>query len=766
MALILALIFLAALVAPFLHARLKSRCALFLALVPAGACAWFARRTSAAAEGEGVRELWTWFPSFGITVSLHLDGLSLLFALLITGIGTLVVIYAKGYLEEDPKQGRFYALLFLFMGSMLGLVLAGDLILLFVFWELTTLSSYLLIGYEHESRASREAARKALLVTAAGGLAFLAGIILLGQVVGSYDVAAATGNGDLVRGSDLYLPILVLVLIGAFTKSAQFPFHFWLPAAMAAPTPVSAYLHSATMVKAGVYLLARLHPALGTTEAWTGALASFGGVTMLMSAGLALVQNDLKRILAWSTVSVLGTLVLLLAFATHEATVAALVLLVAHSFYKGGLFLVAGAVDHATGTRDIARLGGLRGKLPVLTCAAVLCCLSLAGIFFFGYIGKETYYTAVLGSSPRPSLVLGAALLTNSLLFATAVLVGWRPFFGRKIPPPEDVHGEPPTLWIGPLVLGLLGAAAGLAPGWVGSVFIAPAAGAVLRGPQTVNLELWHGFTPEVGLSLATVAVGLTAYAARDRLAQLRLKLAPLASYGPAGWYEGALSSLVAFARFQTRVLQNGFLIRYMQVVLCFVTAIVLYAFVTRSGFALPAAAISIRPLEAMVVFLMLASLVPVLWFRSRLAVVAGLGVVGYSVSVIFLLFGAPDLAITLVTIETLSVILFVLVLFRMPELARASAPWQKVRDAVISIAVGGTMSAVVMAVLATPMQPKISSFYAAQSVPAAKGRNVVNVILVDFRALDTLGEITVLGSAAIGVFALLKLCLSTRNAE
>jgi multicomponent Na+:H+ antiporter subunit A len=393
----------AALAAPWLHRVTRGATAPLLALLPASLLIYFASFAGRIAKGERVTVSYAWAPNLGVNLSFALDGLSLLFALLICGIGALVVIYAGGYLAGHHQLGRFYAFLLLFMASMLGLVLADNLLLLFVFWELTSISSFLLIGFDHEQEASRAAALQALLVTGGGGLALFAGMILLGLAGDSFELSTLLARGDMVRGDTRYLPILLLVVAGAFTKSAQVPFHFWLPGAMAAPTPVSAYLHSATMVKAGVYLLARLSPILGETATWTAIVAPVGAITMLLGGVIALYQTDLKRILAYSTISALGTLVLLLGLGTAAAITAAIVFLFAHALYKGALFMVAGALDHETGTRDVEQLGGLRRAMPVTAVVAALAAVSLAG---FGpvvsFIGKELLLEAVLaGGSAR-----------------------------------------------------------------------------------------------------------------------------------------------------------------------------------------------------------------------------------------------------------------------------------------------------------------------------------------------------------------------------
>ncbi|HEU5462661.1 MAG TPA: proton-conducting transporter membrane subunit, partial [Candidatus Binatia bacterium] len=425
--------FVVAIFAPWVYRFTGDARGWLFALVPAGLTIYFANFVPAISAGEVMTFSHEWSPSLGLTLSFLVDGLSLLFALLISGIGALILIYAGSYLAGHPHLGRFYAFILLFMASMLGLVLCDNLLVLFVFWELTSISSYFLIGFDHEREAARAAALQALLVTGGGSLALLAGILLLGLAGGSLEVSALLANAEVVRASNLYVPIVLLVLAGAFTKSAQVPFHFWLPGAMEAPTPVSAYLHSATMVKAGVYLLARLSPVLGGTELWLHTLSAVGAVTMVTGAYLALRQTDLKLILAYLTVSALGILILFLGIGTTQAIAAAMVFLLAHALYKGALFLVAGIVDHETGTRDVNKLGGLRSAMPITAMAAGLAALSLAALPpTLGFIGKEMLLEATLAANGAGPILTVALVLASIIFVATAGIVGVRPFFGKK----------------------------------------------------------------------------------------------------------------------------------------------------------------------------------------------------------------------------------------------------------------------------------------------------------------------------------------------
>jgi multicomponent Na+:H+ antiporter subunit A len=483
-----------------------------LALLPAGIAFYLAfRYFGPITAGETIVVSYAWVPSLDVSLSFYLDGLALTFALLISGIGALVLIYAGYYLVKYPQINHFYLYILLFMAAMLGVVLASNLITLFLFWELTSLSSYLLIGFHYNKEASRAAALQALLVTGGGGLALLAGFILLGLAGGSFELTALLDQGEALRGHGLYGPALALILLGAFTKSAQFPFHFWLPGAMEAPTPVSAYLHSATMVKAGVYLLARLSPILAGTAAWTTTVTAVGAITMLVGAIIALQHSDLKRILAYSTVSALGTLVMLLGIGGKVAVEAAMIFLVVHSLYKGTLFLAAGILDHQTGTRDVNVLGGLGRAMPITAVAVLLASLSMSGLPpALGFLSKELLYEATLALGAYAAPLTGAALLANGVMVAVAAGLFLKPFTGPRGATPRQPGGEAAVaLWLGPALLGglglLLGVLVGFWPYQMSALLAAPQVTAVLGEATSVKLALWHGFTPMLALSGATL---------------------------------------------------------------------------------------------------------------------------------------------------------------------------------------------------------------------------------------------------------------------
>jgi multicomponent Na+:H+ antiporter subunit A len=752
------LLLLSALVAPVLARLAGRRAGVLLAVVPGLLCANFARFVEPIAAGQAFEEAWPWVPALGVRLAFRLDGLALLFALLVTGIGALVLVYGASYLKGDVRLPRFFAAMLFFMAAMLGLVLADDALALFVFWELTGVSSYLLIGFDHEQEQARRAALQALFVTGGGGLALLVGLLLIGQIAGTLQLSALAAQAAAIQAHAYYLPALLLVLLGAFTKSAQFPFHFWLPGAMAAPSPVSAYLHSATMVKAGIYLLARLNPALGGTEAWHTLVILVGSVTLVTGAVLAYGQTDLKRLLAFTTVSALGTLTVLVGLSTEASCQAAMVFLLVHALYKAALFLGVGTLDHAAGTRDVGRLGGLARAMPLTACAVAASALSMAGLPpLLGFLAKELFYEAKLQAPRLGTWVTLTSFVGGACVAAAAAFVGWRPFFARARDELRTAHEGPPALWLGPVLLAAASVVLGLFPDRLALPIVQPAASAMHGAPTEIVLGSWAGFSPAFVQSLLLLALGALLHIVHERALAWLAPLRGLAAWGPARAYDALLAGTLLLAKTQTRVLQNGVLGRYLLVTIGTLVTLGGFALVTRVG------APVVRPDaltlgEALVALAIVVGAVAVVRARTLLFAVAALGVVGYGVAVIFLLFGGPDLALTQFAIETLSVLLFVLVLRRLPRLRRLSPVHERVRDGLVAGAGGLFVTALVLAVTATPAQTPLRDYFAAASLALANGRNVVNVILVDFRGFDTLGEITVLASAAIGVLALLRL--------
>jgi multicomponent Na+:H+ antiporter subunit A len=749
--------FAASIVAPWVYWINGRAAGWLLAAVPFGLTMYFALFIAATASGNVFSLSYDWAPSLGIKFSFLLDGLSLLFAILISGVGALVVIYSAVYLAGHPYLGRFYAYILMFMGSMLGLVLADNLITLFVFWELTSLSSYLLIGFDHDQETTRAAALQALLVTSGGGLALLAGFLLIGDIAGSMELSSLLRSGDVIRAHPLYAWVVLLVCVGAFTKSAQVPFHFWLPNAMVAPTPVSAYLHSATMVKAGVYLLARLTPILGGTETWMIALMTAGATTMIVGAFLALRQTDLKLILAYLTVSALGILVLFIGLGTSEAIVAAIVFLLGHALYKGALFLVVGIVDHETGTRNARELGGLRSAMPVTAIIAAFAALSLAALPpAFGFIGKELLLDAALGAEAGAGLLTLALLLASIVFVAAAGIVAIRPFFGKKSETSKRAHEAPPGLWLPPMLLACFGILFGIMPSLVDGPILRSAVQAISRKSVTVDLALWHGFNLPLALSVLSLACGAALYAAR-RHAHAAARLQITSAWGPQQWYNHVLAGMNHVAQRQTRLLQSGYLRFYLLIIVAATVALAVVKLFSAIGSIDVTSDLDLRFYEWIVAGLIPAAALTAIMSRSRLGAVAALGVVGYSVGFIFVLFSAPDLAMTQFMVETLTVILFVLVFYHLPRFSAFSTQMELFRDAVTALAFGALITIIVSIGAGIQLYPKISDYFIENSLPLAHGRNVVNAILVDFRGFDTFGEITVLAVAAVGVYALLK---------
>jgi len=764
-----------AVIAPWLNRIARGATGWIIALLPLGLVIYFATLIGPIVNGKVITESHAWVPTLDINLSFYVDGLSLLFALIITGVGMLIVIYGSGYLAGHPQIGRFYAYLLMFMASMLGVVLADNVITLFIFWELTSVSSFLLIGYYHEKADSRAAALQALLVTGIGGLALLAGLVLMGRVTGTWEISELLNQGEILRNHPLYWLILTLILAGAFTKSAQFPFHFWLPGAMAAPAPVSAYLHSATMVKAGIYLIARLSPALGGTEMWLYTVTGFGTVTMVLAAYIAWQETDLKRILAYSTVSALGTLMMLLGLGDHIAVEAAIVYLIVHSLYKGSLFMVVGAVDHESGTRFITELGGLRRAMPLIAIAAGLAALSMSGIpLFFGFIGKELIYEATLEAhllSYWAYIITGAAVVANALTIVAAGLVAIKPFFGQQVETPEQPHRAPLSMWLGPMILAGLGLVFGLissdAIKTALPLNIDDAVSAVVSGilAKSTHVSL-HLFPSEISiiviLSVITIAGGVGFYLLRDTLYRFIRPLNIITKWGPERWYDWILDGMMMVARLQTRVLQSGYLRYYLLIIILMTVGLAGTTLVTQSkiGLEIFRQIPNVRVYELFIYITIVAAIVVTVTTSSRLTAVAALGVVGYGMALIFTLFGAPDLAMTQFSIETLSVILLVLVLYKLPRFSVFSSTKQHLRDVIVALAGGSLMTVLILIVTALDSQSRLTPYFAENSLALARGHNVVNVILVDFRGFDTMGEITVLGIAALGVYGLLKLRL------
>lgn len=755
-----------ALAAPLLHRYLRDYTGYVLALLPLSIFTYFLSFFQVITEGGIIRTSTPWFSGLGINLSFFLDGLSYLFVLLITGMGTFIVLYAGGYLKGHKFLGRFYLSLLLFMASMLGLVLSDNLFTLFIFWELTSFTSFLLIGFNHEDSKSRRSAIQALLVTFGGGLALMAGFVLMGLAGGSLEISDLLAKGDLLREHAFYLPVIILILAGAFTKSAQFPFHFWLPNAMEAPTPVSAYLHSATMVKAGIYLLARMNPILGGTDPWMFTVTVIGAVTMVVGAWLALCYTDLKQILAYSTIMALGTLTMLLGMGHSHAIEAVGLFILGHSLYKGALFMVAGTIDRETGTRDVLLLGGLKKYMPVTAVCAALAALSMSGIIpFIGFIAKEQVYEAALGFEAAGVVMIVLAVLANIAVVTSAGITAIRPFYGAYRETPEQAREAPWTMWIGPAILGLGSLLLGLFPSSIDVSLISAGASAIGGEATVFQLSLWHGFNTALALSVLTLVTGIAVYYYWDSLRNSRGLKAFSQVFGtmPEKSYTHTIAGMLRVASWQTRIFQSGYLRYYMGTMVLVLVISVGYTLFSRVSVPWPGGWSEILYYEWVLAGLILLSTFGAVRARKSLTAVTSLAMSGFSTTLLFVLYSAPDLALTQLLVETLTVILFALVLINLPALKPESSGKRIYRDLTISVAVGCMITMLILAVLTYEFDPFISEFYAENSYLLAQGKNIVNVILVDFRAFDTMGEITVLGVAGLGVYALIKL---TRNGK
>ena len=756
-----ALPFLGALVAPALTRLLGHNAAWPLALVPLAVFLHFLGFNAEIARGEVVTGGYVWVPSYNVSFSWFIDGLSLAFLLLISGIGALIVLYAGGYLKGHPHQGRFFSFILLFMGAMLGLVASDSFLMLFVFWELTSIASFLLIGFDHAREAARRAALQALVVTGGGGLFLLAGLLILWNVTGVTQLSLLMSFGEEVRASPFYLAMLFLVLGGAFTKSAQFPFHFWLPNAMEAPTPVSAYLHSATMVKAGVYLLMRLNPVMGGTPAWETVLPAFGGLTLVVGAVLAVRQSDLKLMLAYTTVASLGLLVLLTGFGSEHAVAAAALYLVAHSLFKGALFMVAGILDHETGTRDVTKLGGLRRAMPVTFVAALLAALSMGGLPpFFGFLGKEEVYAALAGGSLRQIAFTAAAIFGNALMFAVAFAVAAKPFLGPPAATPKHPHEAPLLLWIGPVLLALKGLVTGLFSGLTHGMLTSPLASAIAGRPETVTASAMPHLGVALLLSLVTVALGLAAFLTLDRVRAAADRLVEDIGWGPDKGFDQAMRGLIRLSTWTARITQPGKMEIYMTATFAVLAlALLVPPAVYGEWPAAPVWPANVPFHELAIMALAVTGVGAVLTARNRLTAILALGVQGFCVAVLFLLFGAPDLSFTQFMVETLSVVILALVMTRLKLTPSDHRPLsEKVPDAIIALACGLGFALYLLKVTQGRFDTALTDFFNLYSKTIAHGANVVNVIIVDFRGTDTLGEITVVMITGLAILSLIRI--------
>ncbi len=758
---LVALPFLAALAIALLHGAPRAVHSAIAAGASALGLALLAMLAAPVLGGEVPAASWSWVPALGLDLTLMVDPLGWLFALLILGIGLLVVIFAHFYLYPTEDTGRFFASLMLFQGAMLGIVIAGNVLLLLVFWEMTSLASFLLIGFWQHKAEARQGARMALAVTGGGGLALIGGMVLLGLTAGSLDLATILTRGAEVQASPLYPAILGLILVGCFTKSAQFPFHFWLPHAMAAPTPVSAYLHSATMVKAGVFLLARLWPVLAGTELYTTIVTSVGLVTMLLGAIVALFRHDLKSILAYSTISQLGMLVMLLGFSLEAAAMVAVLHILNHAAFKAALFMSAGIVEHETGTRDIRRLGGLAKAMPITAGIATIAAASMAGLPpLGGFISKELmlYQTPKLALFGLPWLLPLLATVGAAFSVGYSLRLAGHLFFGRPREPEPHARAHDPSagMWGGPALLTTLAVLLGLIPMSLAAPLVGAATGAVTgSAPPLIELALWHGLNLALFLSLVAIVVGGLLFAFhRPLLAAWERTALPDAKR----MFEAVLRFADTWVRkaivaTHTPSLQTMLLAVFAVMVALAIDGAMAGGVLTGTREGLPATA----PGVAAWVLLVAATAAVVNDSRNRLRVLIYLSVIGLIVSLAFVRFSAPDLALTQISVEVVTILLLLLALNLLPKtpplLSSASRRW---RDGTLAVTGGVLIGGISWAMLTRDPGPTIAAFHLANSYSGGGGTNVVNVILVDFRAFDTLGEIIVLGIAGLAIFALL----------
>ncbi|APX91217.1 monovalent cation/H+ antiporter subunit A (plasmid) [Brevirhabdus pacifica] len=741
----------------------RNACAIFTALPTVLSLIMLLLLAPSVMAGQIITVELSWLPQLGLSVAFFLDGLGLLFAAMILGVGLLITLYARFYLSGDDPMGQFYTYLLLFQGAMLGIVLSDNILLLLIFWELTSLSSFLLIGYWKHLPEGRQGARMALAVTAAGGLAMIGGMLILGEIAGSYKLTDILAAGEAIRASDWYMPALILILLGAFTKSAQFPFHFWLPHAMAAPTPVSAYLHSATMVKAGVFLMARMWPVLAGTEAWFYIVTTTGLVTMVLGALIALFKDDLKALLAFSTVSHLGLLTMLLGFGTPMAAVVAVFHIINHLTFKAALFMTAGIIDHEAHTRDIKRLGGLRTLMPVTFVLGTIAALSMAGIpLLNGFLSKEMMleeasHTDWAGSPwALPVLATLGALLSVAYSFRFIVHV----FFGRvREDYPHKPHDPPFGLWIAPALLVGLVVLIGILP-HVAEPLVRVAAGAVTGGTlPEFHLKIWHGITPALYMSVIAVLAGAALLAAHRPLDR-----AWIAAPRPEAKaiFDGLVGGAVGLSRWVTQRTHDGAMSRYLAI---FVGSTTLLGYLAWRGGGMPPQTREMLPVPPLVlvgwVLLLVAAGSMALMHRNRFRSLVVMGVIGLTISVGFVYLSAPDLALTQISVETVTIMLLLLALHYMPKASPVeSSAGRRIRDGVIAIAGGAGVGALALMFLLRDT-PTISDYHLANSYEGGGGTNVVNVILVDFRGYDTYGEIIVLGIAGLIIYAVMEALLN-----
>ncbi|MEH7145468.1 Na+/H+ antiporter subunit A [Priestia megaterium] len=758
---------------------------------------YFTQYISGVSKGETYLHSMKWIPSLGINFDAYVDGLGLLFSLLITGIGTLVILYSIYYLSKTKEAlHSFYVYLLLFMGSMLGVVLSDNLMSLYSFWELTSLSSFLLIGYWYKREKSQYGALKSMLITVFGGLSLLAEIVLLYIMTGTFSIREIISNVDVVTSSHLFIPALVLILLGAFTKSAQFPFHIWLPDAMEAPTPVSAYLHSATMVKAGIYLLARLSPVFAISATWFFVISITGLITLFWGSFSAVKQQDLKGILAFSTISQLGMIMSLIGVgsaAIHYdflddniylvALTAAVFHLINHATFKGSLFMVVGIVDHETGTRDIRKLGGLMSFMPVTFTIAIIGGFAMAGLPpFNGFLSKEMFFTGMVNVTKMDMYSMQTwgfllpiiAWVGSIFTFVYSMILVFKTFTGKYQPEKleKKPHEAPVGMLISPVILASLVVIFGFAPNLLESTLIEPTMASIApsllaEGKEyQVHIKFWHGFTPELFMTLGVITFGILLFMTLQKWSKIHtrfpssLTLNNGYNYGIKGMEKGSTRIM--------KTLMTGFIRDYLLIIFTFIGIVLLVTLFSQNAFAIDLKdTASIGVYEAILAVVMVAATITTLLAKSRLTAIISLGVVGYTLSLFFVLFRAPDLALTQLVIETVSVSLFLLCFYYLPEFRKRKVRVKfQLPNLLVALLVGTTVTLLGISANSTKLFESISHYFIENSYEKAGGENMVNVILVDFRGFDTLFEITVLCIAALAIYGMIRLRLTKEEEE
>lgn len=787
--------FILALLVPFLYKYIRQvHTGWFVMILPLTLFIYLIQFLPNISRGETIFYQQPWVPSLGINFDIYLDGLSLLFGLLITGIGTLVVLYSIYYLYNKQKEAlnNFYVYLLMFMGAMLGVVLSDNLMTLYIFWELTSLASSLLIAYWFHKERSRYGAQKSMLITVAGGLTMLAGFSLLFVMTNTFSIREIIAQADVIITNPLFIPAMLCVLAGAFTKSAQFPFHIWLPDAMEAPTPVSAYLHSATMVKAGIYLVARLTPVFGAAPQWFWIVSGFGIFTLLWGSVSAIRQKDLKAILAFSTISQLGLIMALLGLGSaafhydvavvgtlyYTATLAAVFHLINHATFKGSLFMIVGIVDHETGTRDIRKLGGLMTIMPITFTVALIGTLSMAGVPpFNGFLSKEMFFTAAVNATTLDIFNMQTfglifpifAWIASIFTFGYCMLMFVRTFLGNFKPEKleKEVHEAPIGLLIPPIVLASLVVIFGLFPNLLAYSIIEPTMASILPGVLAegerfyVNIYHWHGFNIELFMTMGVVVFGALIFLNLKKWSETAFFLK---ERDPLNWvYDNSLVWLVSGSLKVTNMQMTGLLRDYFVFMSVFIVGLMGYTMVKYNTFAIDLINVAdIPPYIFVIIFVLIATTVALPFISHRVTAIVATGVLGFIVALLFVVFRAPDLALTQLLVETVMVVLFLLAFYHLPELRKEKfTPRFKFTNLVVSIGVGLVVTLTALSVHAMsyshPIQ-SISDYYVQNAYELAAGKNIVNVILVDFRGVDTMLEIVVLGIAALAIVVLIRL--------